>query len=64
MHVGPGNAKLNCAGQGCPERGTCRRYAIRIPDRHEFVQQAADVAPVRVPRFEWASFDVERVAFG
>ena len=50
--------KLNCAGVDCGERGGCRRWEIRIPDRQEVVEG------VKVPRFEWASFDVERLLMG
>lgn len=52
------NPKLNCAGQGCPERDGCRRYEIRIAEGH------LEVGGVRVQQFGWASFDLEREAFG
>lgn len=52
-------AKLNCAGQGCPERGGCRRYVLRIPDRKERGQGGLER-----PVFEWGSFDVERELTG
>lgn len=42
-------SKANCAGQGCPERKFCRRYAVRIGE---------------VGRQQWASFDIERGFFG
>jgi hypothetical protein len=48
--------KANCAGQGCPERGTCRRFQVRIvePARGEWVQQHG----------LWVSADIERAIFG
>lgn len=43
-----GYGKLNCAGQGCPERDTCRRYVIRVATGQEM---------------KWASFDIERMQY-
>lgn len=50
--------KLNCAGQGCADRETCRRYVNRIPDRKVIVEDR------EIPIFEWASFDIERSLMG
>jgi hypothetical protein len=52
------HAKLNCAGQGCPERAGCRRYELRLAERYE------EVHGYKIPRFDWASFDLERAASG
>lgn len=56
--VGNSFPKLNCSGQECLERDGCRRYEIRIADGHDLV------GLVKVPRINWASFDVERVLRG
>lgn len=45
-------AKANCAGQGCEDRGSCRRYQVNIGDEW------------RVSTGQWASFDVERAMTG
>lgn len=52
------SAKLNCAGQGCPERQGCRRYEVGIVGHKEIVQ-GKEVAVL-----DWASFDIERQRFG
>ena len=48
---------LNCAGQSCPEREGCKRYEHR--------QSSSFVAngDKKIPVFEWASYDIERMAF-
>lgn len=51
-------AKLNCAGQQCPERDGCRRFEVRIPDGTIKIR-GKDFAT-----FAWASFDIERQHFG
>lgn len=45
-------ASLNCAGQGCPERQTCRRFLVRVN---------APQCTKEHPYGEWASFDLERL---
>lgn len=52
-------ARLNCAGQGCPERDECRRYATRVASG-KFV--AANGYEHKT--FTWASFDLERQKLG
>lgn len=52
------DAKTNCVGRECPERDGCRRYEVRIPARIEIVRDH------RIPRMEWASFDIERMVEG
>jgi hypothetical protein len=46
-----GDEKVNCAGQGCPERDGCRRFVLRLPTGGH-------------KQFDWASFDIERMFFG
>lgn len=46
---------LNCAGQGCPERGRCRRFVVRVNVPHCSREQ---------PYGAWGSFDLERAWFG
>jgi hypothetical protein len=48
-------ASLNCAGQDCQERDGCRRFVVRVnvPDCSR-----------ENPYGAWASFDLERRAFG
>lgn len=46
---------LNCAGQHCPERKDCRRYAVRVN-----VPECTREHPYGA----WASFDLERLLFG
>lgn len=50
--------KANCAGQGCVQRETCRRYKVAIPDGKRWV------AGQEVPIVNWASFDIEAAHFG
>ena len=45
--------KLNCGGQGCPERDGCRRFVLRLPTAFD-----------KGPKFDWGSFDIERLFFG
>lgn len=49
-------AKANCAGQGCADRGQCRRYESFIPTR-ERVTWEEQVGL-------WCSFDIERALMG
>lgn len=44
--------KANCAGQGCADRETCRRFQVRIGESWE------------VTTGRWGSFDIERARFG
>ena len=50
--------KTNCAGQSCPERDACRRYVSLIAEGFKSFGRR------EVPIFAWASFDLERKAFG
>lgn len=49
--------RVNCAGQGCPDRDGCRRYRLRLPE------VVAGPRP-QVPIFAWASWDIERDRVG
>lgn len=52
-------ASANCAGQGCPERGQCRRYRVIVTKSglsRDFMY--------RDTLGHWKSFDIERQAFG
>lgn len=46
--------KLNCAGQECPDRDTCRRYVVRV---------ATSAGKDQPQVVEWASFDIERMNY-
>lgn len=48
-------SRLNCAGQGCQDRDSCRRYRIVLGERNEASNRVVG---------EWASFDIERLVFG
>lgn len=52
-------AKLNCAGHGCEERESCRRWLVMVP-----AGKRLDADGREHPNYEWASFDVERRHFG
>jgi len=47
---------LNCAGQHCPERDGCKRYEHR--QSSSFIADGEK----KIPVFEWASYDIERMA--
>ena len=49
---------LNCAGQSCPERDGCKRYEHR--QSSSFVEDGEK----KIPVFEWASYDLERLLDG
>lgn len=53
------NPKVNCPGQECHERESCRRYKENIPSGFHAVRE-----DVRIPVFEWASFDIEAALVG
>ena len=50
-------SRVNCAGQGCPERDDCKRYRLRL------ATELNGVAAAERP-FVWGSFDLERLWFG
>lgn len=52
-------AKLNCAGHGCADRESCRRWLVMVP-----AGKRIDAGGGEHPNYEWASFDVERQRFG
>lgn len=50
--------RTNCAGQGCPERKSCRRYTTRVPTKKVLVGEQ------EVQVLHWASLDIERTLLG